>query len=50
MGERYLNRYNKLTNNASGVAGWNGYYDDDGNLVITNQYDENRNALPVNNQ
>ncbi|MBR4331500.1 MAG: hypothetical protein IKP72_02360 [Clostridia bacterium] len=50
ISERYLNRYNKLTNNKSGVAGWNGYYDSDGILVITNRYDENRNALPLGNQ
>ena len=50
ISERYLNRYNKLTNNKSGVAGWNGYYDSDGTLVITNRYDENRSALPLGNQ
>ena len=50
ISERYLNRYNKLTNNKDGVAGWNGYYDMDGVLIITNRYDQNRNALPVDNQ
>ena len=48
--ERYLGRYNKLTNNSEGVAGWNGYYDSEGTLVITNCYDQDRNAVPVNNQ
>ena len=50
IAERYLDRYNKLTNNAEGVAGWNGYYDADGKLVVTNAYDQDRNALPIENQ
>ena len=50
ISERYLDRYNKLTNNVNGVAGWNGYYDSEGTLVITNQYDQNRTAVPANNQ
>ena len=50
IAERYLDRYNKLTNNAEGIAGWNGYYDAEGNLIITSQYDQERNALPVDNQ
>ena len=50
VSERYLDRYNKLTNNAQGVAGWNGYYDSEGNLVITGRYDKDRNNLPTDNQ
>jgi YD repeat-containing protein len=50
ISERYMDRYNRLTNNAQGVAGWRGYYDPDGNLVITSIYDQNRNALPLDNQ
>ena len=50
ISERYLDRYNKLTNNAEGVAGWNGYYDAEGNLIITSRYDQERNALPADNQ
>ena len=50
ISERYLDRYNKLTNNVNGVAGWNGYYDSEGTLVITNQYDQDRKAVPANNQ
>ena len=50
IAERYLDRYNKLTNNAEGIAGWNGYYDAEGNLIITSQNDQERNALPVDNQ
>ena len=50
VSERYLDRYNKLTNNAEGVAGWNGYYDAEGNLIITSRYDQERQALPVDNQ
>ena len=45
ISERYLDRYNKLTNNKDGVAGWNGYYDGDGKLVITSQYDQDRNQI-----
>ena len=41
----YLDRYNKLINNEDGVAGWNGYYDEDGNLVVTNRYDQNRDPV-----
>ena len=48
--ERYLDRYNKLTNNRDGVAGWNGYYNEDGELVVTNRYDQDRNALPADGQ
>ena len=47
ISERYLNRYNKLTNNNKGIAGWNGYYDAEGKLVITNCYDENRQTVEV---
>ena len=50
ISERYLDRYNKLTNNAEGVAGWNGYYDAEGNLIITSKYDQERNALPIEDQ
>ena len=50
ISERYLDRYNKLTNNASGVAGWSGHYSADGELVIDNQYDQDRNAVPVDGQ
>ena len=50
ISERYLDRYNKLTNNAEGVAGWNGFYDAEGNLIITSKYDQDRKALPVDNQ
>ncbi len=32
--------YNKLTNNADGIASWNGYYDENGNLIISNRYDK----------
>ena len=46
ISERYLDRYNKLTNNAEGFAGWNGYYNGEGELVVTSRYDENRQ--PVN--
>ena len=49
ISERYLDRYNKLTNNAEGVAGWNGYYDAEGNLILTNKYNQEREALPTNN-
>ena len=45
ISERYVDRYNKLTNNAKGIAGWTGYYDEDGNLVITSCYDKTRNSL-----
>ena len=47
MSERYLDRHNKLTNNAEGVAGWNGFYDSEGKLVINNLYDQDRNPLPL---
>ena len=47
ISERYLDRYNKLTNNADGIAGWNGYYDAEGNLVVTSVYDKDRSALPA---
>ena len=50
ISERYLDRYNKLTNNSDGVAGWNGYYNSEGKLIITNRYDEDRKALPLNDQ
>ena len=46
----YLDCYNKLTNNKEGVAGWNGYYDAEGNLIITSKYDQERKALPVEGQ
>ena len=49
IAERYLDRYNKLTNNADGFAGWNGYYDGEGNLILTSKYDLNREALPTEN-
>ena len=50
ISERYQDRYNQLTNNTEGVAGWNGYYDGEGNLIITSRYDQDRNALPTDNQ
>ena len=50
ISERYLDRYTKLTNNADGVAGWNGYYDSEDRLVITSRYDQDRTMLPVNDQ
>ena len=50
ISERYLDRYNKLTNNAEGVAGWTGYYTVDGELVITNRYDKDRNPVPAEKQ
>ena len=49
IGERYQDRYNKLTNNAEGVAGWNGYYDAEGNLIITSKYNQDKEALPTQN-
>ena len=45
ISERYTDRYNKLTNNKDGVATWNGYYDEDGNLVITGLYDQDLNPI-----
>ena len=45
--ERYKDRYDKLTNNKDGVAGWNGYYDNAGQLVITNCYDQDRMKVAV---
>ena len=50
ISERYLDRYNKLTNNAEGVAGWNGYYTPEGELVVSSRYDQDRKALPADNQ
>ena len=47
IGERYLDRYNKLTNNKDGVAGWTGYYNAEGELVITSRYDSSRTQLPT---
>ena len=47
VSERYLDRYNHLINNADGVAGWNGYYDGNGDLVVTNRYDQNRNQVKL---
>ena len=47
ISERYLDRYNRLTNNEDGIAGWNGYYDAEGNLVVTSVYDKDRSALPA---
>ena len=48
--ERYADRYNRLTNNAQGVAGWTGYYDDDGRLIYTSRYDQDRIPLPTTDQ
>ena len=45
VSERFLDRYNKLTNNADGIAGWNGHYDEHGKLVIDNKYDQDRNPV-----
>ena len=45
MSERYLDRYNKLTNNKEGIASWNGYYDEEGHLIITNRYDKDLNPV-----
>ena len=43
-------KFTASTNNTEGVAGWNGYYDSEGRLVVTNQYDQDRNPLPVDEQ
>ena len=48
VSERFLDRYNRLTNNKDGIAGWNGYYDENGKLVITNRYDKDRNPVTDN--
>ena len=45
ISERYLDRFNKLTNNVDGIATWNGYYDEEGNLVVTNRYDKDLNPI-----
>ena len=45
VSERYLDRFYNLTNNADGVAGWNGHYSSSGELVIDNRYDQDRNSL-----
>ena len=50
IGERYSDFHNKLTNNAEGIAGWNGYYDENSNLIVTSCYDQDRQALPTGNQ
>ena len=42
---RYLDRYNRLTNNTDGVAGWSGKYNDEGELIITNCYDQKHNSV-----
>jgi len=43
--ERYLDASDKLTNNAEGIAGWNGYYDANGDLIINSRYDQDRNPV-----
>ena len=35
----------RLVNNEYGVAGWNGYYDEFGNLVISNMFDQDRKSV-----
>ena len=50
ISERYLDRNNKLTNNSDGVAGWNGYYTPDGELVVNSRYDMNRKPVTTDNQ
>ena len=45
ISERCLDRYNKLVNNEYGVAGWNGYYDEFGKLVILGMYDQDRKSV-----
>ena len=47
IAERYQDRFNKLTNNKDGVASWNGYYDDDGKLIVTNRFDKDLKPLPL---
>mgnify|MGYP002527058647 CR=1 FL=1 len=48
ISENFKDRYNKRANNKDGVASWNGYYDSEGNLVVTSRFDKDLNPLPIN--